>query len=336
MTKPISVESDCLPLILVNFISRGVFSVSSFVSRRNFIGATCSAAVLLPSLRFSVQAQSDGDSIAVTTTVGMIADAVKNIGGDLVTVTSLMGAGVDPHLYKPSAGDIDKLENADAIFYGGLHLEGRMVDVLEQILAGGKVGAAVSETVDPDQIIEMDGAPDPHLWFDVALWSEALASIPEQLAALDSENATTYESNWTTYQSALTALDTYAMEQIGTIPEEQRVLVTAHDAFNYFGRRYGMEVRGIQGMSTASEAGAGDIMDLADFLAERQIKAIFVESSIPHQTIEALKEAVTSRGWSIEIGGELFSDAMGEDGTPEGTYEGMVRHNVDVIVGALT
>lgn len=309
--------------------------MSSFISRRNFIGATCSAAILLSSLRLSVQAQSDGESIAVTTTVGMIADAVKNIGGDLVTVTSLMGPGVDPHLYKPSAGDIDKLENADAIFYGGLHLEGRMVDVLEQILAGGKVGAAVSETVDPDQIIEMDGAPDPHLWFDVALWSEALASIPEQLAALDSENATTYESNWTTYQSALTALDTYAMEQIGTIPEEQRVLVTAHDAFNYFGQRYGMEVRGIQGMSTASEAGAGDIMDLADFLAERQIKAIFVESSIPHQTIEALKEAVTSRGWSIEIGGELFSDAMGEDGTPEGTYEGMVRHNVDVIVGAL-
>ncbi|MCO5216613.1 MAG: zinc ABC transporter substrate-binding protein [Thermomicrobiales bacterium] len=302
-------------------------------TRRYLFGAIGTSAVLASSLRIPAGAQSDG--LAITTTIGMIADAVRNIGGDHVNVTSLMGPGVDPHLYKPSAGDIAKLESADAIFYGGLHLEGRMVDVLEQLLDRGAAGAAVLETLDSDQLIETDGAPDPHVWFDVALWGEALASIPTVLSELDTSNTSTYEDNWASYKSTLTELDTYAEEQIGTIPEEQRVLVTAHDAFNYFGRRYGMEVRGIQGMSTASEAGAKDIQELADFLSERQIKAIFVESSVPHDTIEALQKACESRGWPVAVGGELFSDAMGDEGTPEGTYVGMVRHNVDTIVAAL-
>lgn len=308
--------------------------MSNRISRRSLIGIATAAAVTYPFFAISTNAQTEG--IKVTTTVGMIADAVRNIGGDLVNVTSLMGPGVDPHLYKPSAGDISKLESADAILYGGLHLEGRMIDVLEHLLENRTAGVAVSETVDPSQIIETDGAPDPHLWFDVALWNEALASIPSLLVEIDAANATTYEQNWETYSTLLSELDVYAQEQIATIPEGQRVLVTAHDAFNYFGRRYGMEVRGIQGMSTASEAGAKDIQDLADFLTERQIRAVFVESSVPHKTIEALQKACESRDWPVEIGGELYSDAMGEDGTPEGTYEGMVRHNVDTIVGALT
>lgn len=306
----------------------------SSISRRQLIGAVGAAALAIPLPAISTKAQTS--SIAVTATVGMIADAVENIGGDLVTVTSLMGPGVDPHLYKPTASDVSTLESADVLFYGGLHLEGRMVDILEQFLENGKAGAAISETVDPDQIIEMDGSPDPHLWFDVALWSQALAFISTTLADFDPDNAAIYESNWSAYQATLANLDTYAEEQIATIPEGQRVLVTAHDAFNYFGRRYGLEVRGIQGMSTASEAGAKDIQDLADFLAEREIKAIFVESSVPHKTIEALQKACESRGWPVAIGGELFSDAMGEDGTPEGTYTGMVKYNVDTIVTALT
>lgn len=315
------------------FHFRGVISVTHRISRRHFIAAMGASAAMASSFNASTKAQSDG--LTITTTIGMIADAVRNIGGDHIDVTSLMGPGVDPHLYKPSAGDISRLESADAVFYGGLHLEGRMVDVLEQLLDRGIAGAAVLETLDPTTLIETDGAPDPHVWFDVSLWSDALASIPAVLIELDAPNADTYTQNWEAYKSTLTDLDIYAEEQISTIPEEQRVLVTAHDAFNYFGDRYGMEVLGIQGMSTATEAGARDIQELADFLTERQIKAIFIESSVPPNTIEALQKACESREWPIEIGGELYSDAMGDEGTPEGTYEGMVRHNVDTIVGAL-
>lgn len=277
------------------------------------------------------------NGVNVVTTLGQIADPVANIVGESGTVTALMGAGTDPHLYKPTAGDISRLEEANIVLYGGLELEGRMGDTLAHLARQDKTVVAVSETVDTSRLIqEADEAWDPHLWFNVELWRDALSSIPDVLAEKDPDNEDLFQQNWEDYAQTLTELDEYVMEQSEQIPESQRVLVTAHDAFGYFGDRYGFEVHGIQGMSTATEASASDIQDLADFLTERNIPAIFVESSVSHSTIEALREATNSRGWKVSIGGELFSDAMGEDGTPEGTYEGMVRHNIDTIVAALS
>lgn len=308
---------------------------SSSLTRRRLIqrgAGIIVAGMALPAIRPAFASER----LRITSTVGMIADPLSQIGGDLVEISQMMGAGVDPHLYKPSASDVSKLEQADVIFYGGLHLEGRMGDTLSHLEKSGTRTVAVSETVPEDQLLVLDGQPDPHLWFDVALWQTALSVIPTTLAELDDAHADQYTLNWDTYSSSLTELDDYVTQQAATVPEEQRVLVTAHDAFGYFGRRYGFEVRGIQGMSTATESSARDIQDTADFLTDRKIPAIFVESSIPHDTIKALQAACSSRGWEVAIGGELFSDAMGDDGTPEGTYEGMVRHNIDTIVAALT
>lgn len=283
-------------------------------------------------------AQDEADKIKVTTTVGMITDIVRNVGGERVEVTGLMGPGIDPHLYKASAGDVGKLDGADIIFYGGLELEGRMTDTLVRIARSGKLTVPVSEDIAEDRLrepAEFQGKYDPHIWFDVTLWMEAAKTVEMQLAIYEPESADLFQANLDDYLGQLEELHAYVQEQIDRIPEEQRVLITAHDAFGYFGDQYGMDVRGIQGTSTATEASANDIQELADFIAERQIPAIFVESSVPPATIEALREAVRSRGFDVTIGGELFSDAMGEDGSPEGTYEGMVRHNVDTIVSAL-
>ncbi|MGQ9815631.1 MAG: metal ABC transporter solute-binding protein, Zn/Mn family, partial [Candidatus Roseilinea sp.] len=179
------------------------------------------------------------------------------------------------------------------------------------------------------------GKYDPHVWFDVTLWQEAARKVGKELAALDPGSQEIYERNTQAYLGQLRALDAYVRQQIARIPEPSRVLITAHDAFGYFGRQYGVEVRGLQGISTAAEAGLADVQALARFIVERQIKAIFIESSVPREAIEAVQAAVRARGWEVSIGGELFSDAMGADGTPEGTYIGMVRHNVDTIVHAL-
>lgn len=276
--------------------------------------------------------------INVTATTGMIADIVKNVGLERVNVTSLMGPGVDPHLYKPTAGDIRKLEQADIIFYNGLELEGRMTDIFVSMARVGKPTIAVSENIDPARLREppeFAGKYDPHIWFDVTLWQEAVRAINTELARLDPGSTDTYQQNADTYLAQLEELHQYTRNAIATIPEQSRVLITAHDAFGYFGAQYGMEVRGLQGTSTATEAGAGDVQQLANFIAERRIKAIFIESSVPQSTINAVKEAVSSRGWNVVIGGQLFSDAMGAAGTPEGTYIGMVRYNVDTIVNAL-
>jgi manganese/zinc/iron transport system substrate-binding protein len=279
-----------------------------------------------------------GRAVRVTTTTGMIADLVRNVGGERVEVAGLMGPGVDPHLYKPSASDVQKLEGADIIFYNGLELEGRMTDVFVKIARGGKPTIAVSEDIDPELLrepIEFEGKYDPHIWFDVTLWQRAARTVARELAALDPGSKAVYERNAEAYVRQLDELHRYARAQVATIPASSRVLVTAHDAFGYFGRQYGMEVRGLQGTSTATEAGARDVRTLAQFLCERRIKAVFVESSVPHGTIRAVQEAARARGCGVSIGGELFSDAMGAEGTPEGTYLGMVRHNVDTIVQAL-
>jgi manganese/zinc/iron transport system substrate-binding protein len=279
-----------------------------------------------------------GRKVNVTTTVGMIADIAENVGGNRVNVTALMGPGVDPHLYKPSTGDVTKLDQADIIFYGGLDLEGRMEGLFEKMEALGKPAFAVAGEIDPARLrkpIEFEGKFDPHIWFDVTLWQEAARKVAKELADLDPASKPIYERNLDAYLRQLDELHAYVKEQIGTIPPESRVLITAHDAFGYFGQQYGLEVRGLQGTSTATEASARDVQDLARLIADRKIKAIFVESSVPPATIEAVQKAVQARGWDVKIGGQLFSDAMGADGTPEGTYVGMVRHNVDAIAKAL-
>ncbi len=275
--------------------------------------------------------------VNVVTTVGMIRDVVENVGRPYVRVTGLMGPGVDPHLYKASEGDVRRLFRADVIFYGGLHLEARMGEVLEEM--GGRTRVrAVTDAIPRDQLLsppEFQGAFDPHVWFDVRLWAYTVDVVAQTLAAEDPAHANEYYANAQRYQSQLAELDAYVRMRAAQVPEERRVLITAHDAFNYFGRAYGFQVRGLQGISTASEAGTADVQALAEFIATRRIPAVFVESSIPRRTIEAVQEAVRARGFQVQIGGSLYSDAMGTPGTLAGTYQGMVRHNIDTIVGAL-
>jgi manganese/zinc/iron transport system substrate-binding protein len=273
--------------------------------------------------------------IRVVTTTGMIADAAENVGRGRADVQALMGPGTDPHLYKATAGDVRTLEGADAIFFNGLKLEGRMADIFDA-MGSKKMTAPVAEAIEPAVLHTVaEGKHDPHVWFDVQLWKKVVDRVRAAFIELDPKHADIYEKNAREYLSKLDELDAWIIEQINTIPADQRVLVTAHDAFGYFGKRYGMEVMGIQGVSTATEASAADIQRLSKLLSERRIKAIFVESSVPQSTIEALQKAVMARGWNIKIGGQLFSDAMGAAGTEEGTYVGMVRHNVRTIVEAL-
>jgi manganese/zinc/iron transport system substrate-binding protein len=276
--------------------------------------------------------------IRVTATVGMIGDLVENIGGARVIVTGLMGPGVDPHLYKPSIGDVSRLNDADLIVYGGLHLEGRMAELFEQMAVSGRRTVAVSDGVPPDKLRPADddlNAFDPHIWFDVSLWQYAATHVRDALITLDPGSEATYRENTERYLVELRSLDAYAMAQMASIPQDARVLITAHDAFGYFGARYGLEVKGIQGASTASEASASNVRALADDITNRKVKAIFVESAVSPATINAVQEAVRARGWQVAVGGSLFADALGAAGTPEGTYLGMVKHNVDTIVGAL-
>ncbi|MCS7460254.1 zinc ABC transporter substrate-binding protein [Paenibacillus doosanensis] len=275
--------------------------------------------------------------IKVTATIGMISDVVRQVGGEHVEVTGLMKSGVDPHLYKASQGDVKKLEQAQIIFYNGLHLEGKMVEIFEK-MTKEKPTVAVSRNIAEQQLRGWEGgeaAHDPHIWFNVRHWISATEVIREELTKLDPAHADDYKKHADDYTKQLQELDDYARNQIASIPEQQRVLVTAHDAFGYFGDAYGIKVMGLQGISTASEYGSKDISDLRDFMVANQIKAVFVESSVPKKSIEAVIEGAKKQGHEVKIGGELFSDAMGEEGTPEGTYIGMVRHNVDTIVSAL-
>ncbi len=275
--------------------------------------------------------------IRVVTTIGMITDIVQNVGGQRVQVTGLMGPGVDPHLYKASEGDVTRLAEADVVFYNGLHLEARMGKVFER-MQGRVRTVAVTDGIDRALLLappEFEGAYDPHVWFDVTLWMQAVERVRDALIAMDPASAAFYRTNAQSYLEELAELHAYVKAQAERVPPGQRVLITAHDAFNYFGRAYGFEVRGLQGISTATEAGTADVQALADFIAARKIRAIFVESSVPPRTIEAVQAAVRARGFEVRIGGQLFSDAMGNPGTPEGTYIGMVRHNIDTIVSAL-
>ncbi|MBA4493334.1 metal ABC transporter solute-binding protein, Zn/Mn family [Paenactinomyces guangxiensis] len=273
--------------------------------------------------------------LQVTTTTGMIADLVENVGGKHVQVTGLMGPGVDPHLYKASQGDIEKLDEADVIFYNGLHLEGKMTDIFTK-MAHSKPVIPVAEKIDEKLLLETaDGQNDPHIWFDVQLWMKATERVKEGLIEIDPAHKKDYEQQAAAYLKKLAELDQYAKQQLNTIPKERRVLVTAHDAFSYFGRAYEIEVVGLQGISTASEYGLKDVQRIVNLLTERKIKAVFVESSVSKRPIEAVVQGAKKKNHEVTIGGTLFSDAMGEKGTEEGTYIGMVRHNIDTIVKAL-
>lgn len=277
-------------------------------------------------------------SYEVVATVGMIADIVREVAEDRAVVKGIIGEGVDPHLYKPTSMDVKALQAADLIFYNGLMLEGKMSDVLVRLAASGKKVFAVTEATldDPEYVITDDAEHyDPHVWMDVQGWKKAVAVVERALSEYDPAHADSYRENAAAYQESLTRLDNYAETSIATIPESQRVLVTAHDAFHYLSRAYGIEVRGVQGMSTESEAGVKDIETLVSFLVERKIPAVFVESSVSDKNVRALLEGAAAKGHRVVIGGELYSDAMGPAGTYEGTYLGMIDHNITTITRAL-
>ncbi|KMM38992.1 metal ABC transporter solute-binding protein, Zn/Mn family [Guptibacillus hwajinpoensis] len=301
------------------------------------IVSACLLLVILGACSTAGESTEGEGKIKVTTTTGQIGDIAKNIGEDHVKVDSLMGPGIDPHLYKASQGDINKLSNADIIFYNGLHLEGKMGDIFAKMKDENPT-YPVAEAIPEDMLLvdqANSSAVDPHVWFDIDLWKYAVEEVRDGLIELDPDNKADYEKNTEAYLEELTTLQTESQERINEIPEESRVLVTAHDAFQYFGQAYGMEVKGLQGLSTDSEYGLRDVQDLVNVLADRNIKAVFIESSISERSINAVVEGSKEKGHEVVIGGELFSDAMGEEGTPEGTYVGMYEHNIETITESL-
>tara|TARA_R110000772_G_scaffold46819_6_gene106967 strand:- start:705 stop:1610 length:906 start_codon:yes stop_codon:yes gene_type:complete len=275
--------------------------------------------------------------LKVVTTTSMLTDLVKNIGGDLVEINGLMGAGVDPHLYKASEGDVTKLYQADVIFYNGLHLEGKLVEVFEK-MGSKKMTVSLGESLDKNELIGSEyfaSNYDPHVWFNIQFFKHFGDRVTEILVSKDAKNADKFRENNTLYQKKLDELEADVKATIETLPKEKRILVTAHDAFNYFGKQYGFNVLGLQGISTATEAGVQDVRRLSQFIIDNKVKAIFIESSVPRRTIEALQEAVLSKNHEVVIGGSLYSDALGDLGTIEGTYVGMFKANVKTIVEAL-
>ena len=276
--------------------------------------------------------------LQVVTTTTMITDLVKNIGGDKIDIQGLMGAGVDPHLYKASEGDVSKFFNADVIIYNGLHLEGKLEDVFEKMRQQNKQTIAASDAIDTATLIGSEyfaSNYDPHIWFSITNWEIITQYITDKLSELDAENAATYKLNGANYLKTLASLKTAITAQVNSLPIEKRILVTAHDAFNYFGKEFQFNVVGLQGLSTATEAGVQDVRRLARFIEEKNVKAIFVESSVPKRTVEALQEAARAKGKEVVIGGTLYSDALGSKGTAEATYVGMYKHNVKIIVSSL-
>ena len=277
-------------------------------------------------------------AIKVVATTGMIKDLVENIGGDHVSVVGLIGSGVDPHLYKPTISDVKKLQQAEFIFYNGLKLEGKMGDILEKIKSDGRRTYAVCENLTELEkylIDEGEGHVDPHVWMDVNGWMAAADVVARALADHYPDLKNDFVASSKIYKTELEALNAYCRVSLSSIPESQRILVTAHDAFNYMARAYGLSVRGIQGISTESEAGVREIEDLVDFLVESKIPAVFVESSVSDKNVKALIEGAEAKKWQVEIGGELFSDAMGIEGTYRGTYIGMIDHNITSITRSL-
>ncbi|GEN55861.1 manganese transporter [Halolactibacillus alkaliphilus] len=274
------------------------------------------------------------EKVNIVTTIAQIGEPLAVIGQDKVEVTSLMGPSIDPHLYNPTQSDIQKVDEADIVLYNGLDLEANMTTIFEA-LSDEKVVLAVSDTIDEaDLLYEDDKIVDPHIWFDIDLWQQALDSAVGVLKDYSPENAEFFEANKQAYFEELDQLRIFS-EKIHEIPKEQRILVTAHDAFGYFGEKYAMDVIGLQGLSTEDEVGLSDINDTIDIIEKHHVPAIFVESSINENTIQAVLEGAQNKGLDVRLGGELFSDAMGAEGTEEGTYIGMYKHNIETIYQAL-
>lgn len=295
--------------------------------------------VLFSLLLFSCNdTKPTNQKFSIVTTTSMITDLVQNIGGDKVNVQGLMGAGVDPHLYKASEGDVAKLTNADMIIYGGLHLEGKLVDIFETMKRQNKNTIAVSDALDKKDLISSTlfaSNYDPHIWFNVEYWQRITAYVATELAKAQPENKDFFMANADKYVLQLKKLKQELDAEIATLPVDKRRLVTAHDAFSYFGRAFDFDVVGLQGLSTATEAGVQDVQKTASYIIDHKVKAVFIESSVPKRTIEALKAAVNAKNHEVVIGGTLFSDALGNPDSPEGTYIGMFKYNVHTMVEAL-
>ena len=273
----------------------------------------------------------------VTTTVGMVNDIVQNVAGAKAKATAMMGAGVDPHLYKPTRDDVSAMIRSDVVFYSGLMLEGKMADTLIKV-GRNKPVYAVTELIEEKFLLspeEMAGHHDPHVWMDPSAWAKATEAVQKSLSKFDPANSSIYQKNAASYIASCNELHTYGEKILATVPESSRVLISSHDAFNYFGRAFGLKVMGVQGISTESEAGLQKINSTVDFIVENNIQAVFVESSVSSKNIEALVGGVKARGKNLRIGGELFSDAMGPAGTYEGTYLGMLDHNITTVARAL-
>ncbi len=291
----------------------------------------------LPTEDTKQTSRAQDSRIHAIATVGMVADLIKHVGQEHVEVTQIMGPGVDPHLYKANRDDVQSILEGDLVFYSGLMLEGKMIDTLVK-LGRKKTVVAVTEALDESLLLEPEefaGHYDPHIWMDVSAWAKCLPVIADTLSERDSKHATEFRAAAESYQAELMKLHQYGLDCIASIPAESRVLITSHDAFNYFGRVYGLEVMGVQGISTESEAGLQRINEFVDLIVERKIKAVFVESSVPRKNIESLIDGAKSRGHAVRIGGELFSDAMGSPETYEGTYLGMLDHNITIVTLAL-
>lgn len=294
------------------------------------------ATLLLISVACNTTEGSDSGKLEVVATTGQIADAVANVAGDAVSLTGLLGPGIDPHLYVPTEGDVSTFRNADVIFYNGLHLEAQMLRVLEQMAEQGRIVVALGDNLPADRLIDVDAEQvDPHVWNDPELWSLGVELVRDTLIEADPDNADAYRENADAYLKEIADTHTYVQTQLDTIPDNLRVMITAHDAFAYFGRTYNMEVAGLQGISTESEASTSDVQNLANFIVERGIPAMFVETSVSPRTIESVQAAVRAQGHEVAIGGQLFSDALGEEGHSAETYTGMLRWNADTLAEAL-
>lgn len=282
--------------------------------------------------------KTDNGKINVIATTTMLADLAKIIGGDKINLTQLMGPGIDPHLYKASAGDVIKMQNADVVICHGLHLEGKMGDIFLSITNFGKDVICIEEGLKSSYLISNEDNPniyDPHIWFDVDIWKDCAKYLTQKLCETDYENSKTYTTNLKSYLIQLDELDKYIISRIEEIPPKQRVLITAHDAFRYFGEAYGFTVIGLQGINTDSQASTSDIRELADFISENKIGAVFIESSVPAKNIQALLDAVNARGFDVKIGGELYSDSLGDSSSGCESYILTFKSNIDTIVDAL-
>ncbi|MFG0289052.1 MAG: metal ABC transporter solute-binding protein, Zn/Mn family [Rhodopirellula sp. JB044] len=312
------------------------------MDRCRFLATSIVCLIIATGCRPSATPSDSGDgkengALNVVCTTAMVGDVVRGVGGEHVNVTVMLGPGVDPHLHKTSRDDTALLMNADVVFYSGLLLEGKMTDTLAQIGKSIPVHA-LTERFTEEQLLSPEGQgahPDPHVWFDVSMWSSTASVVADVLSERLPEHAGEFQAAAKAYQEGLKPITEYAKERLGAIPEDQRILITSHDAFGYLGRAYGLRVMGVQGISTDSEAGLRRVNELVDLLVEKKLPAVFIESSVSQKSIEALIEGAASRGVTVKVGGMLYSDAAGQGGTYEGTYEGMVDHNVTVIARSL-